>query len=46
MSFKPLAVVKSSIISTHMIREKAPNPEQVGVLFITVSPVPSTMLGT
>lgn len=46
MNLKPLAVVKSPIIRTHGMKEKAPYPEQVDVLFITVSLAPCTMLGT
>lgn len=43
MGLKPLAVANSSVIkNSHMMRDKASYPEQVGVLFILVSPAPST----
>lgn len=45
MSLKPLTVVQSSVIRTHMMRDKALYPEQVSVLFIAVFPAPSTMPG-
>lgn len=43
MSSQPLAVVKSSVIRTHMMTDKASYPEQVDVLFITAPPAPSTV---
>lgn len=46
MSLKPCTVVQSSVIRTHMVRDKALYPEQVSVLFIAVFPEPSIMPGT
>lgn len=43
MDFKPLTIIKSQVVRTHMMRDKAPYPEKAGILFITVFPASSTM---